>query len=823
MGLSVIYEQHHVIIDTIKNITRGDWKVLVLDETTKKIVDNVVTEDEILNQNIANIERIEESREMNPTMDAIYFLSPQPHIVDCLVADLERRRYRRAFIVWTAVPDPVLQQRIDAAPSARQLIADLETLPIEFYPRESHLVTFRDPWSFPILYHPGCNNLVRRHMEILAEKASGGDIASVSIAMGEYPKVRYYRPRNPLHEASVLCSHLARFVQDRLDGYARRNRDFPPATSRPASVLIITDRSMDLMAPLVHEFTYQAMAHDLLPIKEGDKTTFHMTINEGEDNAEERDMELHERDTIWVDNRHRHMKDTIDKLMGDFQRFLDQNPHFTNDSGNATSLNAIKDMMAGLPQFQEMKEAYSLHLTMAQECMNKFQHHRLPDVASAEQTLATGLDEDRRKPRNALDQIVRLLDDDAITPDDRLRLIMLYVLYRGGVVPEDIRRLLAHAGLPANRFDTVVNLGLLGGRPVHGLKEARQASTPLFPLDPKGNQNNANAGGGGGGGGGGGAGGGSGANDDEEYALSRFQPALRRMLDALFRGHLDPLVFPYIHPPLDPYEDSSLMAQGSLRAAKPSWAGANRRVPDNRQRVFVFMAGGATFSEARACYEASATYNRDVVLATSHMLTPQLFLRQIGDLSTDHRQLDIPLARPPRRAPADLFAQQDAPTQSQPQAQSQPTLQPQRQQQQQRQQQPPPLQQPAPFGGGPRIGPGGGPAVGPGQRPPAPPRPMGGPGAGVGGIPSGPRPPTKMLGQMTLSSGGGGRSGGSGGASYGSSGSGGGGGGIGTYEVPSSTSSRVNGGGGGGGGGGDGKLHKLDKDKKKRNLFGLKK
>ncbi len=32
---------------------------------------------------------------------------------------------------------------------------------------------------------------------------------------------------------------------------------------------------------------------------------------------------------MWIDNRHRHMKDTIEKLMGDFQKFLDQNPNFT--------------------------------------------------------------------------------------------------------------------------------------------------------------------------------------------------------------------------------------------------------------------------------------------------------------------------------------------------------------------------------------------------------------------------------------------------------------------------------------------------------------
>jgi hypothetical protein len=61
---------------------------------------------------------------------------------------------------------------------------------------------------------------------------------------------------------------------------------------------------------------------------------------------------------------------------------------FFHSSENANSLNSIKDMLAGLPQFQEGKEAYSLHLSMAQDCMNIFQQRKLADVASVEQVRA---------------------------------------------------------------------------------------------------------------------------------------------------------------------------------------------------------------------------------------------------------------------------------------------------------------------------------------------------------------------------------------------------------------------------------------------------
>lgn len=72
---------------------------------------------------------------MNPDMDAIYILSPQPHLVDCLVADFERRRYRRAFLVWIAVADTQVRRRLDAVPDIKRWIAS----EVASYPGRLHV------------------------------------------------------------------------------------------------------------------------------------------------------------------------------------------------------------------------------------------------------------------------------------------------------------------------------------------------------------------------------------------------------------------------------------------------------------------------------------------------------------------------------------------------------------------------------------------------------------------------------------------------------------------------------------------------------------
>lgn len=110
-------------------------------------------------------------------MDAIYLLSPQSHIVDTLVADLEKQRYQRAHLLWTDALARSLRERISKS-RGRSLIAGEDELSVDYFSRESHLVTFRDPWSFPVLYNPSCTDLVKEHMEALARKVTSALSAS---------------------------------------------------------------------------------------------------------------------------------------------------------------------------------------------------------------------------------------------------------------------------------------------------------------------------------------------------------------------------------------------------------------------------------------------------------------------------------------------------------------------------------------------------------------------------------------------------------------------------------------------------------------------
>lgn len=234
-----------------------------------------------------------------------------------------------------------------------------------------------------------------------------------------------------------------------------------------------------------------------------------------------------------------------------------------------------------------------------------------------------------------------MLDEESILPPDRLRLLLLYLLYRDGLLPADTAKLLAHAELPVQDDEMIRNLERLGANTRRILKDPRPLPTPLFarPQAPP--------------------------SIEQDYSLSRFDPALKSLLGEHSRGTLSQDIFPYTKPELEAAQATPVgLASASLRSAKPTWANARNNASKPKQRILVFMAGGATYSESRACYDVSSELDKDVYLITSHMLTPNLFIRQVRDLSFDPRRLGIPALLPPKKAPAHLFEASPPPHQT---------------------------------------------------------------------------------------------------------------------------------------------------------------
>lgn len=338
---------------------------------------------------------------------------------------------------------------------------------------------------------------------------------SVCITLRVNPLIRYFTPTRYDCASKDLPSQIALRVQQRIDalveaGFQFRSADEASSGGGP-TVLLVTDRTMDVVSPILHEFTYQAMTYDLLDIQD-DRYEHEFETAEG---PELREVKISDSDVLWRQVRHMHMREAIDKLMTEFNKFCSSNTKLTGRE-QATTLGDMRSMLAGLSEFQEQRDSFSLHLGMAQRAMNVFETKQLPVMAMVEQDLANGLTADGRAPKTVLEEMVPILDDSRADHFDKVRLLLLYLIFRGGIYEADLKRLSQHSKLTTRDVEALKNLVLLGVRTIKPVlpdgKAGKHAGPPpRATYEP----------------------------DEDVYELSRWNPIIKRTMEDQISGKMD--------------------------------------------------------------------------------------------------------------------------------------------------------------------------------------------------------------------------------------------------------------------------------------------
>lgn len=373
--------------------------------------------------------------------------------------------------------------------------------------------------------------------------------------------------------------------------YTRRALDDLPLSADPTCKLIIVDRTIDMVSPLLHEFSYLAMAEDVLD-KDINEDEFRQTYTTAEGQTRERSTVLDERDPVLYAVRHKHIAESIEWLVQSVNAFTRTNELAQGDA-SSTDLSSIASMMHKLPKYQELGAKYSIHLDLAQSMIKEFKDRKLEQVATVQQAIATGLDATGKsfKAAHEFEEVRMMLQDQAIPKTDLLRTILLLATSKE-FKQSQVEDLLRQGGFGEDEIRAASNMRKLI------LKEKDQGSH-FAGLSKKNRKKQATGVG---------------------FELSRWTPLIKHLIEALSTNKLSEDEYPKMN-----------LSEGEASGRRPQWARADgpsapRTVPKASNRIIVFVIGGITYSEIRAVHELMETNRRtEIILGSTHIIRPNEF------------------------------------------------------------------------------------------------------------------------------------------------------------------------------------------------------
>ncbi|KAK4848659.1 hypothetical protein QYF36_015782 [Acer negundo] len=597
------------------------WKVLIMDRVTVKVLSHSCKMADITDQGVSSC-------------SVVMFLS-----------DMSGREplYKKAYVFFSSPIPKELVNHIKCDTSVLPRIGALREMNLEYFPIDNQAFITDHERALEELYGENAEN--SRNFDTCLNTMAKR-IATVFASLKEFPCVRYRSARASDPSLTTFRDSIPEKLATAIWDTVVKYKSIPNFPQTETCELLILDRSVDQIAPVIHEWTYDAMCHDLLDM-DGNKYVAEVPSKTGGE-PQKKEALLEDHDPVWLELRHSHIADASERLHDKMTNLMSKNKaaQMQQNRDGELSTRDLQKVVQALPQFNEQRDRLSLHVEIAGRINQVIRDDGLRDVGQLEQDLVFG-------DAGAKEVINFLRTKQDATPENKLRLLMIY----SSVYPEKFEddkasKLMQLAKLSPEDMKVVNNMRLLGGS-----SDSKKTSTGSFSLKFDGQKTKQ-------------ATRKDRTGEEETWQLFRFYPMIEELIENLGKGEFPKDGYACMNDPKPTVQEDTMSvrkktaptAPAPSERKTPAHSKRSRRTPswakpqlsddgsssdsilkhastelDLRkmgQRIFVFIIGGATRSELRVCHKLTTKLRREVVLGSTSFEDPPQYITKLKLLSS---------------------------------------------------------------------------------------------------------------------------------------------------------------------------------------------
>lgn len=516
----------------------------------------VYSQTQILEKEVYLVEQLGKKHEGMNHLKAALFIQPTETNYELLVQELRDPRFKEYHIFFSNIVSQDMLARLGRL-DEHDLIMQVH----EYY--GDYLAVNEE------FFHLGIENSLllsssySRSVEAVSvyERNVNG-VLSVLLSMKRSPSLIRYQG----------TSELARRVAADINSQIEKESGLFDFRRQEGPLLLILDRRDDPVTPLLTQWTYQAMVHELLGLNNN------RVVLRGAPNISK---ELEEvvlsptQDEFFAKHRHANFGDlgaAVKALLDEYQRYAKKNE-------NINSIEDMQNFMERYPDFRSKSINVSKHVAVISELSRLTDVCQLLDISELEQEVACSNEHSLHKG-----ELTSRIRNPKVQSADKLRLALLYLLrYESYNEIKEIKALLQDKGLNGQQLALLDAVLAYAGdaRRAPGLFSSGSIMAKLgktFSNSVRGAEN----------------------------VYTQHQPLLTGILDTIAKGKVKDAAFP------------PLTTNAGAVGARPS-------------EVLVFIVGGATFEEATKVAEFNAANpSMRVILGGSCVHNSTSFLKEIG-------------------------------------------------------------------------------------------------------------------------------------------------------------------------------------------------